>query len=373
MQKPGEYNSRRSSIADRMVATSGRSTGFDYLRIILALGVIVWHSFSLSYGAPYDAIAAATPMGPFIDAIVPMFFALSGFLVAGSLERNSSLVVFVGLRIIRILPALAVEVVLSALILGPLLTAATLGAYFTDVRFYAYFLNIVGDIHYVLPRLFQSNPLPNFVNGQLWTVPWEMRCYIVLTGAAIFGFVSRRKLFLAATLLSCAGLLILFFWSGASFRGTPLLIGFLAGVAIYRFKDVVPWDARLAVFCGLAMYGLHWIPSGNCIFGLPAAYLTVYLGLVNPRKIVLLRGADYSYGLYLYGFAIQQAVAQIFPWSHEWYLNLALTIPIAALFAAMSWTFVEKPAVRLKNYLPRINNWLALSGRPRLSQPQAPS
>jgi peptidoglycan/LPS O-acetylase OafA/YrhL len=118
-------------------------------------------------------------------------------------------------------------------------------------------------------------------------------------------------------------------------------------------------DVRLAAACGAMMYALHWIPSGNYVFGLPAAYLTIYLGLVNPRKITLLRGADYSYGLYLYGFAVQQAVARIFPWSHHWYLNLALTVPIASLFAAMSWTFVEKPTLQLKIYLPRLQNWLA--------------
>lgn len=364
---------RLKLISDRMVATSGRSTGFDYLRVILALGVIVWHSFPLSYGTRYEAIASATPIGPFIDAIVPMFFALSGFLVAGSLERNNSLVVFVLLRILRILPALAVEVMLSALILGPLLTTTAIGLYFTDIRFYHYFLNILGDIHYVLPGLFQSNPAPNVVNGQLWTVPWELRCYVVLTGAAIFGVVKSRFLFLTATMASCAGLWLAHVYGGIYFHGAPLLIGFLTGVLIHRFKDIVPWDLRLAVLCSLIMYALHWIPTGNYFFGLPAAYLTIYLGLCNPRKIGLLRGADYSYGLYLYGFAIQQAVARVFPWSHEWYFNLALAIPIASIFAATSWTLVEKPTLRLKNYVPRVQALLSELRKRKLSQMPASS
>jgi peptidoglycan/LPS O-acetylase OafA/YrhL len=127
------------SIAERLDATKGRPTGFDYLRIILALGVIVAHAFPLSYGIQYAYQLERTPLGGFQAWIVPMFFALSGFLVAGSLERNP-IGVFVGLRVIRIAPALAVEVTLSALLLGPLLTTVPLAHYFADPKFRSYFL-----------------------------------------------------------------------------------------------------------------------------------------------------------------------------------------------------------------------------------------
>ena len=61
-----------------------------------------------------------------------MFFCLSGFLVAGSLERCRTPISFAGLRIFRIFPALVVEVLLSALILGPLLTHYSLKMYFMN-------------------------------------------------------------------------------------------------------------------------------------------------------------------------------------------------------------------------------------------------
>jgi peptidoglycan/LPS O-acetylase OafA/YrhL len=183
------------SIAERLDATKGRPTGFDYLRIILALGVIVAHAFPLSYGIQYAYQLERTPLGGFQAWIVPMFFALSGFLVAGSLERNP-IGVFVGLRVIRIAPALAVEVTLSALLLGPLLTTVPLAHYFADPKFRSYFLNMLGDIHYLLPGVFHSNPYPDIVNGQLWTVPVELRCYITLTILAILGIAQRRYLFL---------------------------------------------------------------------------------------------------------------------------------------------------------------------------------
>lgn len=349
------------SVAQRLDFTKGRPTGFDYLRVLLALAVIVWHAFPLSYGTQYAAQLAATPLGSIQGWILPMFFALSGFLVAGSLERNP-VGVFVWLRAIRIAPALAVEVTLSALLLGPLLTTVPLAEYFADPKFRSYFLNVLGDIHYLLPGVFHSNPYPDIVNGQLWTVPWELKCYLVLTALALAGVARRRYLFLTA---AAAASFALWAWhrhTGASSESAPLFIGFLAGVAIFRFRDILAWDWRLAA---LSLFAGQWLlhdPTGAYFAGFPAAYLTIYIGLWNPRKIALLKGADYSYGLYLYGFAIQQAVARVFPWSHQWYWNLVLSIPLAAMFAALSWTFVEKPALRLRTLFPHVSKWRRFSG-----------
>lgn len=345
------------TILARMTETGGRSTGFDYLRILLALGVIAWHSLPLSYGAGEAALARASVLSYALsDLILPMFFALSGFLVAGSLDRNS-IVTFVGLRVIRLAPALAVEVFLSALLLGPLLTAFTVREYFTDPLFYRYFLNIIGEIQYRLPGLFLTNPFPNVVNGQLWTVPWELKCYAVLTILAILGLVKKRTTLVIITVTGTAALWAWYAFGNPVWGGTPLLIGFIAGVAVHRYKDVLPWSAGLAAGCAVLVGWLIYTKMGY-LAAFPTAYLTVYIGLTNPRKIGLLRGADYSYGLYLYGFAIQQAVAAVLPWSREWYWNLAISLPIACVFAAFSWHLVEKPALRLRGVLAKFDSFV---------------
>lgn len=77
-----------------------------------------------------------------------MFFALSGFLVIGSLERSKTLVTFLGLRAFRIVPTLKVDVVLAALIIGPIVTTLDFKEYFTEIGFRSYFLNILGDIQF---------------------------------------------------------------------------------------------------------------------------------------------------------------------------------------------------------------------------------
>jgi peptidoglycan/LPS O-acetylase OafA/YrhL len=256
--------------------------------------------------------------GPLVGTLLPMFFALSGFLVAGSLFRTTTLVQFLGLRVIRIYPALAVEVLISALLIGPLLTTLPLKDYFTSPVFYLYLVNITGHIHYLLPGLFENNPFPNTVNMQLWTVPFELGCYITLSVLAVLGIKKFHWIAPAATVL----LLLAYFvvrvivkkqWAliaiAGGLPGQLLIACFLSGVSLYLYKEKLPWSLSLCAISGVVtalLVGL--IPFGDFIAAPVAAYFTVSLGVTNPKKLGVLQGADYSYGIYLYGFVIQQAL-----------------------------------------------------------------
>ena len=94
----------RATIGE-VVATHGATSGFDYLRIGLAVAVVGVHSLRITTGP--DALeAVSVPMAALINLILPLFFGLSGFLVAGSLERVRDLRVFLAFRALRIFPAL---------------------------------------------------------------------------------------------------------------------------------------------------------------------------------------------------------------------------------------------------------------------------
>ncbi len=367
-----------TTITDRLVLTRNRPAGFDWLRIGLAASIVGWHSIVTSYGWDVQGTYWASPAWrPPIAAILGMFFALSGFLVAGSLERCRTMVSFAGLRIIRIFPALVVEVLLSALILGPLLTHDTLRQYFADPHLWHYFANTLGIIHYVLPGVFTANPYPEIINAQLWTVPYELHCYEVLILISALGLY-RRKTFLILTLVAFAAFLLsreCFANCGPrlALQGRELVFCFLLGVALFRFRDRVAWSGWLGALSAAAAVAFMLLPGGDSLVPIPLAYLTVYLGLLNPPRVKLLFSGDYSYGLYLYGFPIQQAIASTGPWARHWYVSLAVAFPLTVAVAAASWWFIEKPVLRHKAALLWLEGkFLAASGavRSRLRQPR---
>lgn len=341
------------------------------MRIVLSASIVCWHSIVTSYG---DAAQTAVMNGwpkPFIAMLLPCFFALSGFLVGGSLERCKTIGMFLGLRAIRIYPALAVESLISALLVGPVLTTLPITDYVLSPTFHSYFLNILGIPHYLLPGVFESNPLAK-VNGQLWTVPFELECYVALAVLAVIGVVKSRRLLALAILgymALYAAMVVIRHGSSeltalvAVLPGNLLVVSFLTGVLIYRCRDWIVWDWRLATLTLVAALALVWVPLGKFATAILLSYPTVYFGLCNPKKISVLKGADYSYGVFLYGFCIQQVFVSLGPWTHHWWLNIAVCLPTATLVAALSWHFVEKPALGWRKQLVAVENWW-LSRRP---------
>ena len=353
------------TLQQRFIATGGRASGFDYLRLSLATLVVLLHTVSISYGRMADAVFWYTPLRPLYAITMPMFFALSGFLISGSLERSRTIGMFLGLRALRIYPALVVEVLLSAFILGPLLTNVSLHNYFSNAKFWLYTLNVTGHIHYMLPGLFEKNPLPDTVNGQLWTIPFELLCYISITFLASIGIVKNRKIgpavLLAFSLLLVVARLIKYHGHFpeilGSFPGSLLVISFLSGVTFYLYRNVIAWSASLCVAAAIFSWlVLQFVPGGDFIVPVPIAYVTVYLGLTNFPRVGFLKHADLSYGVYLYGFVVQQAVVAIFPWSRQWVVNFLISMPFAIAMAALSWHFIEKPALNLRSYLRKIED-----------------
>ena len=241
----------------------GAGKGFDVLRLVLAVLILLTHCswivgtggvmtsilnsiFHISPEAVSRLAQATTTVGdptvhqltglgrPITLSYLPMFFALSGFLVTGSALRTRRLIPFLGLRVLRLLPALFVEVTLSAIILGAIFTALPSSQYYTSPVFWSYFLNIVGDVHFHLPEVFTNNTT-DVVNSNLWTLPWELYCYIIMSFMIITGIVYHRK---ALTVLFGAATIILIYASfvngfqvvPAQVAGSTLVYYFVAGV-----------------------------------------------------------------------------------------------------------------------------------------------
>jgi peptidoglycan/LPS O-acetylase OafA/YrhL len=348
---------RSFATADKILSDNGGvGPGFDALRLLFSLWVFSLHSFAVCWGTELTGEFAASPFHRImITPVLPMFFIVSGYLVTGSAFRIQNTLTFLCFRAFRIAPALIVEVTLSAMVLGPWLTEKSLIEYFSDPMFARYFLNIVGSLHFLLPGLFLSNPVNGIVNVNLWTLLPEFFCYLLISILMFSKLIFNRKYF------SLFGVMALIAAAAYVIRGKNLanfvavvdwkflVLGFVFGCLAYH------WNHKIIVSRGRAMTALliaclAFMHPSLILFALLAAtYLVVYVGMCRIHLPACLRGGDYSYGIYLFGFPIQQTLVYLLP-SHlmSGYTVLAVGLPLTVAFAVVSWHLVEKPALRLK-------------------------
>ncbi|CAN5418904.1 acyltransferase [soil metagenome] len=351
----------------------GFGRGFDFLRISLATGIIAWHTAQLS-GHLETARASAFWFSEYM--LVPMFFALSGFLVAASAMRLSAKNFLLN-RAARIIPALVADIIFAAMLIGPLVTTLPASQYFTNTGFVSYFLNIAGWIHYTLPGVFETNP-SHEVNGALWTVPFEMACYVILMVLMLTGAIRRPRLVLLITYtVLIVGIPVRLMTSHLAgdhpsfiealamdlflHRGSLLWPSFLIGITLYQLRYYVPFSTTAAagLICAATLvstFGNLEMLFGNVgvhAIALPLlGYLTVMIGLSPMPRLPGFDTGDYSYGLYLYHVPFLQLLIYCFPavWTGGWWWTLFFAgFPLALAAAVLSWHLFEYPVLKLRN------------------------
>jgi peptidoglycan/LPS O-acetylase OafA/YrhL len=383
MHAPVTTARKYRTFLDILNENRGMGPGFDVLRIALALAILwghanwilgvaghlsgainAWFGVVPQHPAIFAQTVARADQTPALDgltrpmavSLVPMFFALSGFLVTGSALRTKNVARFLGLRGLRIFPALVVEVTLSALTLGVLLTDVPLGQYLSSPVFYRYLGNMVGWISYRLPGVFDHNAVP-LVNANLWTLPSELDCYMISAALIATTLFYRRGLL--TIILTVITVVLIALNSVTNFAVTPgrlaghtITYYFFVGAVFYHWRDRIPYSLTLFLAAGVLTYVLSL--SRHTIYLSPVllTYVTIFIGMTPMPSFSILKSGDYSYGIYLYGFPITQAIWAAFPMlrNNPWGFRVA-AFAVTGLFAAASWHLVEKYALRLKKYL----------------------
>lgn len=374
----------RQTAGDVLRINNNQGPGFHMLRHVLALAILTLHVW-LALRGPHQAAAGAgaTAAGliadhtisysrlatelirPALFSMVAMFFALSGFLVTGSALRKSDVKTFFLNRAFRILPALSVEVTLSALILGPLVTLWPLHTYFGSPLFLSYFGNIVGHIHFELPGVFLTNPWPNRVNASLWTLPAELWCYVIMLLCMVTGTLLYTKRLTIGVLVVLFIVTIIFVYDPLRFPVKANFTHFTEGYIVLMFlfgalaaveRDRIILDRWLFLACALGYYVIMISDTLLPLSGLFLTYCVVYIGLTAFPRFDRLLPQDLSYGIYLYSFPITQGVIYgLLPAIHRYgsTKSMMFVLPIVTVttlsFAALSWRFIEKPALRLRH------------------------
>ena len=288
-----------------------------------------------------------------------MFFVLSGYLVTRSFENRHNLVAFVEARVLRIYPALWVTLILTVFLLGPMVTSLGTAEYFSNPGTWNYLTHnakLFPNIVFQLPGVFEENPWKGGVNGSLWTLPIEVRMYVIVAFLGVVGFLRSREIFNLVALLIVAWYLFLpeKFYLLHNLKNERLGIYFLLGALFYMNRERIRyhWIGLLAL--GIPMYFSYGGPFYNAAFGVWFAYLILYISFHRTISFPDLgKHGDFSYGLYLYAFPMTQLNILVFGAESPW-LIVVLTFLLSMALAMASWFFIENPCLRLKGVHHRL-------------------
>ncbi len=330
----------------------------DFLRLVAALLVIVSHCFGL-LGYSRDPLGRLTDgWEAFAGLGLRIFFFMSGMLITASWCRTPSMLIFARKRVLRIFPGLMVATFFCVFIIGPLGTALGLGRYFSSPNTYWYLLNgLLPAFAYYLPGVFAFNP-NHAVNGSLCTLPYELRCYIVVLACGSLRLLTPKIFPLAAAVL--LALILRRHWpSGGVFRLGDSVemceIEFLLGAAAYLYREWLPMHRALVALASVAYLGTltcPWLGQWIALFAVP--YLILYIAQVRiPVLGQWARYCDLSYGMYIYAFPIQQLFVHTFDVDIGVAGLLPISVVLTAGIAYFSWHLVERPVLALRWNWPR--------------------
>jgi peptidoglycan/LPS O-acetylase OafA/YrhL len=341
---------------------TGRDNNFNLLRFLAASAVLVTHSFALSTGDPYSEplrrLLEITPGSIAVD----IFFVTSGYLVTGSLLARQDILGFFVARGLRIFPALWTAVIATTLCVGLWFTSLGAESFFTQVETWKHVVKnmiLVRGVSYDLPGAFEMNPWRGAVNGSLWSLPVELEMYAILAGIWILtGFVARQR----AALFAIAAVTVGVVAAAAHLALDPPkangLIGltgmFFLGAGLKILKNRIQLRTTVASVMAIGLivsaFDLRLFFVAYTVF-LP--YLVIYLAYVPGgwmRKFN--RVGDYSYGMYVYAYPVQQAVAACIPGVNP-LLMFSIAYPVTLCLSVSSWHLLENRVLRMKDRILR--------------------
>jgi peptidoglycan/LPS O-acetylase OafA/YrhL len=360
---------RRVAWLLRPVEFNPRKNSLNFIRLILAASVIVAHAYILGGYSP-EPVFGVTTIGGWA---VTGFFCASGYLIMSSRLHNN-LTKYLGKRIARILPAYIVCILLIVFLFAPLaqlINTGSLHGYMstapTPMDFLFKNLNLgmwVGQ--WQIGDTLANTPMSGTWNGPIYTLFYEFSCYLIVGVLAILAVFRRPKAIGALWLiLSLASLQIdrIVGWTtfdpftGHSvfvlmLRFVPL---FLGGALVYLLKDSLLKKLKFSGVLLSAMVIVFVIQTpgfAEYSIGILAPFITyILLWAATIFPLGKLGGLtsrhDISYGIYIYGWVIQQII-MVFVVNGlvdkpPMWLYIIMSFIGTAVFAALSWKYIEKP------------------------------
>lgn len=330
-----------------------RENNLNFLRLVAASLVTLSHAWPLT-GSSGEPLAQATGILTFGAVAVHIFFAISGFLIARSFDRSVNLPHFLRARALRIYPGLIVALLLSVVCIQLLAGSLSHRAFFLNPSTIAYFKNnLLFNTQYDLPGIFATNPFPGSVNGSLWTLRYEVAMYLGVTLAGMLGTIRRPFWFnllsipLVVTILVTAAL-GKYPLGRIPEEGIVMALCFYLGTAMYVNRHRLTIDLRIFAALWIFAVAAKGHVAFHPLYAVALTYSVLLIGfLPSLQSARLSLRNDYSYGIYIYSFPIQQLLAFSQP-SHGPWTHFTIAYLIVVPIAIASWHLVEKPALKMK-------------------------
>ena len=325
----------RVSLGERLAS---RANALNAVRLCLALVVVVSHAPAMA-GLGSMPSVVGVPLGSWA---VGAFFCISGYLIPTSRVRHSA-ARYVLLRAARIYPGLWACLAVTAFIFGPAAAALTHRVYSPVVAAGYVWRNattVIGQDG-IGDTLVAAHT--NAWNGSLWTLMWEVGCYI-LAGSLLSVPLLRRHqagtaaaLFVFSAVGMAAGNRLYAVWFLSCFSA-----GWLVSNLAHRIRASWGLAAASAGVTGI----LAQVPRAP--YALPLAVTVLSIGALAPVRLG--QRNDVSYGVYIYGWPAQQVLTLAGLPALGLTVYLAASLVAGAALGTLSWFLVER------HFLPRRQN-----------------
>lgn len=338
-----------------------RHNNFDFLRLLLATMVIVSHSYHITGNYENEFLLKATNGQIDLGALaVKGFFTISGFLVFQSLERSPSFRNYFWKRILRLYPALLLLIVVVMLMV-PFVYLSDIPLS-KNISYWLFGPKVLSLFQFkiYIDGVFYSLPMKE-IDVSLWTLPYEFSAYLLL---GVLFFIKSKNLrfylllasFLILTYLSCFRYLwlnerVFGHFNLFSYYFYDLVCFFVAGalMSYVNVKDLKFNNITIIVCILLSIISLVFFKFYIAkYFLLPIIVILFGIKSTHPINRISETLGDISYGVYIYGFFVQQCLFYFFELG-IWELTL-VAIPITYMFGWISWNLVEKRALKFKNH-----------------------
>ena len=338
---------RRKAVTEGTNVPGNRfSNNFDFMRFAAAAVIVVTHAYALRLG--YVGIGMYDPVELMGRAGLAVLLTTSGYLIAMSWISTASPLRFAWKRLLRVVPALILAIFITLFVIGPLMTSLSPGDYFsalfspTGLATAPFFEDgsAIG--------LFQENPW-TYVNGSLWTIPVEVAMYGVVALLGIAGLLRRWGAIPALIIVNA--LAWIYWFDDPRMAKVRFTLYFLIGAYLYLNRERIAYRPAIAGALLLLLILPVMTPLQTVAGVIAIPYLTIYAAhLPVPYLNAFGRPGDFSYGIYIYHYPVQQTLIQAT--GNMLLLPALFGLSFAATFALafFSWHVVEKRALSAKNF-----------------------